>query len=517
MLRFGKRGVGLAGALTLLWGCSGLGGPLVSPQEGGPQWHEISSTHFVMNTDVSTSDAVEQLIEYERLYQALSFVWGVKDGGERVRLVLFDRDLDYHAFVPDKLVSGHFSAQLPGDVDGMPYLAFARGDRHDVRRTFLHEVGHRLNHQRFFALPTWLDEGLAEFASTMTVDDTEIHIGGPLDAGDFWDDDNFKTDVDAYRERHVRVPLRLAPTVKEIVTSDHETFLGGDPFVHYVAAWKLVQMLKEGTDADRHAFDAMLGDLQNGISPARAFDDHFGSRLPDLERRYHAYLIEDELVREVFRAPRTRASPPRGRVMTEGEVHLLWGKLMPRDFNPALAEEQFAKALASEPRSAEVRFARAVKYLRSQRLADARREIGLALEIAPDEPRFLLVRLACAGIVEARVDNDQGASVAFSQEDSEIVARLARVARTAPELASVAAARAKNHQPDDALTFAERAIAVDPLCSSCFRVRALLLEASGRLDDAFRDMNRAISLLPEGAPVEALLRERKRIAKARKP
>lgn len=79
----------------------------------------------------------------------------------------------------------------------------------------------------------------------------------------------------------------------------------------------------------------------------------------------------------------------------------------------------------------------------------------------------------------------------------EVVDWLARVASSATELNEVAWYHAERRNPDEAMPFAERAVRLDPLCWTCLDTYALALFEKGRLDEAMKASDRAVSVLPE--------------------
>src|SRR5579863_1309078 len=133
----------LATALAAL-GCASLRPPLTAPDQGGPPWIELTSQHFVLETDVDLPSARAVVADFEQSYAALAYVMQrpKEEATGKFELVLFDRDADFHeACGQDRTKGAYFTAQLDADVEPHPVMVM----RHELldeetRNTFLHEL-----------------------------------------------------------------------------------------------------------------------------------------------------------------------------------------------------------------------------------------------------------------------------------------------------------------------------------------------------------------------------------------
>ncbi len=115
----------LAGSLTL--GCAGLTPPLTPPERGGAPWTELTSKHFVVDTDVDAAEAGSTLAEFEGIYGAIEDVAFPSQTESRapIRVVLFGREKDYRLFGA-KDTRGYFTPQLPNDLDVVDDVAHGK-------------------------------------------------------------------------------------------------------------------------------------------------------------------------------------------------------------------------------------------------------------------------------------------------------------------------------------------------------------------------------------------------------
>ena len=234
------------------------------------------------------------------------------------------------------------------------------------------------------------------------------------------------------------------------------------------------------------------------------FLETFGADLPRLEESFHRYLTQPLASRRTvpYRAGPTAFSPVE-RAMSDAEVHLLWARLLPWGKGSAdWARRELDEALASDPRSPEVRYRRGLFFILQAQLDDAGHELEAALAARPDEPRYLLARLAWYE-VRAKATGDT--------IPVEIGYDLARTATSAAQLRGAAIQLARRDRAEEGLRLIERAVAVDPLCWRCQMTRAAMLVTAGRLGEARAAIDRTIVLLPERTAVESVFALRRKI------
>ena len=106
-------------------------------------WIELSSKHFVLDTDVDAAEAGSTLAEFEGIHSAIEDVAFPSDVEARtpIRVVLFAREKDYRPLAP-KDTAGYFMPQLPNDLDGVPTMVMWGGLVEATRTTFQHELTH---------------------------------------------------------------------------------------------------------------------------------------------------------------------------------------------------------------------------------------------------------------------------------------------------------------------------------------------------------------------------------------
>src|SRR5689334_4553931 len=155
-------------ALSLL--VVGCAGTFRSPAHGGPQWVELSSEHFVVESDLDVDIATQTLQALEAFREALETIAFPSESQPigRTRLVIFRR-VDEYVEIGPQGSDGYFTPR--GNLLDPEPRAVLYAESHTFGRNIQHELVHRYVAFHFPAAPIWLNEGLAEFYSTLALKD----------------------------------------------------------------------------------------------------------------------------------------------------------------------------------------------------------------------------------------------------------------------------------------------------------------------------------------------------------
>jgi tetratricopeptide (TPR) repeat protein len=476
MLRLSFRALATLFGLVASTGCASLP-PLIGPDGGGRPWHELSTEHLVLATDLNVDEASKRAIEFEHLYAGLRRARGANDLHRPILIVFFTDPEEFHQFAPERQ-AGFATLRPPGDFDGPAESVFSSVGQ-TIQHLFLHELGHQLNHERFFSLPTWLDEGLAEYSATLEVeDDGHVLIGGEPESTEF-----FGRLVSGNRRG---LDLDQVFTIRQIIAADHDNFASPAARYLYPQSEVLVQMLMAGPyKPDSQAFARMLSAMEKGSSGGREFDTEFEGNIDALEQRYKLYLGDHDrtATRFIFRDSITQG--PGLRTMSPAEVHILFGEMVPdATLGSGIAEKQLDKALALEPSSAEALYARASLFVRTHKLPEAEEKIDLALEKSPDDPRFLALRSYIRRSTLSAPNAGAEQHAQWAKEAPPELEHLERVARTAHQMMEIAAVLHGERDPTEASVYADRAVTIDSSCTGCWMVKAASAIETGHFLEA---------------------------------
>jgi tetratricopeptide (TPR) repeat protein len=499
--------------LASLTACVLFRPPLQSPEEGGDLWNQLTTAHFVLYTDLSIAQAQSRIAQFETLRSALEDVSFPPSGQpeRRAAVVLFRHSSDYEALAPNGtdavfydrlpldlereptlLVSGGFMAGTP-PRDVMPPLLSrcpstssmspscwsSRGSIGqtplDPQRRFVHEMVHDLMHRAFGDTPLWLNEGLAQYFSTIRIEGDQIVLGDPV-------------------PQDTAVPASVLPTVSEITHGDRSQFWPRDfdtatSARYYAGAWVLVHMLRNGPQRYRERFNVLAGALNEGKTADLAWRLAMaGLDEETLQGDFVAYA-KTSVWRLVEKRATAHAWPPAAtRSMRPAEVHLLWARIAPPDAaGRAFAGEQINKVDRLEPDWADVAYARGCLATALEHPSEASAAFRKAVTLSPDDPRYLF------GLARSLSTEPLAANNGDSPELSRTYDRLAATATSPEQVALVASFLVATAHPEDALQRAEQAVRADRRCAPCAGALAKILAARGDMAGAIAVIERALS------------------------
>jgi len=477
-------------------GCGGELAPPKTPARGGPPWYEIVTAHFVIRTDMDEAKARWTAQEFERVYADLVAAAFPPDPRmARLPIIVLRDEREFLTYWPQKL--GFYMDRLPGDIerDPMVVLAGAEYQMNDpyVLESLVHELTHRFVHFTFGPVPTWLDEGLASYFSTMRFEGDELFLG----------------DV----PRGYTVAAEIMPTVAQLRAADRATFYASgvrNPDersrivnLYYHAAWALVHFLSNGPDERRAQFRRFLVAMKQGDSAAAAWSRVFGATSEEeLQAEFAAYQRATSWDRIVYRRHGGTTATIEGmHPLASVDIDLLWVRLFGgREDRRTLTDALIADAVALDPQSTDVAYVRGCIALVRDRPEEAIARFDEALANEPANPRFLF-GVARSGVAVWRKTRD--GKVLGRVID--VFRRLAATATTPDELAAAAEQLAVNHRPDDAIRLADRAVSLDPTSYIAHASRAVVHFYAGRAAAAVADQTRAIALVPESVDPKYLL------------
>ena len=299
-------------------------------------WKRIRSDHFTAVGNTSEAQLRTALGELERFRSALtSAIPGLRiESPVPTVLVLFKDLRSMTPFNPrderDRPrgnVAGYFS-RLP-DVNRM--VSSVQRERADTFSVIFHEYTHYVINRSGRPLPTWVNEGLAEFYSTFrTTGPATGLLGG----------------VPRWRARTLRSGEPLL-SFDELFTAEGtaRTFRNGVKLQRFYAqSWALVHYTMVGKRAGQLA--VYLAALEKGLAPPDAFREAFDVSFDALHAEMRAYLRQLRLPAIGVSFPeRVAADTNPVERLTEVEVLQLQAELLLQHNAPGEAEPLVREAL----------------------------------------------------------------------------------------------------------------------------------------------------------------------------
>ena len=511
------RGALLAACIGMLaTGCA----PARCPQAGGPAWRELATPHFRVKTDLDESAAREAVNGFETEYaQLVSAAFRGIDTTRPFDVVLLRSEDEFHEWV-SPIFAGSYMSQFPLDIERSPTITlFAGGDADAqavARVTFLHELTHRFIARAFLPVPTWLNEGLAEYYSSMSVVDGRVTFG------------------DMPLTMRLVTPDRPVPA-KELLEDDPAHFYAkedrGDSgrerrTGNYASAWALVHFLKNGPDRYSRRFSAFLHLLRAPpretaeVAWSKAFGDVPEAEFEDAFRDY----VELPSWKTYSHVLASLATPPAPalRSMTDAEVHVVRARLLSWDHSPRRIAEELELLRAHAETPTEAQYWIGALDLMTKHPTAAHDHFATALAASPGDARLdyadviATKEMLAASLSLAKVEQAKLHTRAVALLES-----LTKSASRVEELAMAAEFLARTDWLEPAQQLADRAVNDDPDSAVAHGVSAHVAFRRGRLEDAVLEQTRAIELAGSGGvklePVLAEYRTARDRARASAP
>jgi tetratricopeptide (TPR) repeat protein len=508
-----KSGIWLACAGLLAVSC--IQGGARSGLYSSGTWEELRSKHFVLVSDLGDSDASHVLAGFEETYDLLGeVVFGVGVVPSfTTNVVIFDSHTDLNQFIGDGF-GGVYLPSLPNDAEPSPTLLASGTLSPFARLLFAHELTHRFNHVALGPTPTWLNEGLADYYSTIRAGDHAAPITGEIDPRYMCTPDGLG-DLECYQ--YEKMPGRQLPSASEVMALEWSEFYGTDDTSasgsstweqkqkrgkNYSVAWLLVHMLMHSDKPYAEQFRRTLASPSSGqkgerlakvltqVAPAeidRDFHEYLGRRIP--WRQHHAPLPEPPSNLERLTMDEARVS------LWLARLDAFNGKFGSRAHERLNVASQ--RSTFGLDRAAASFWQGRYSQLHEHDPQSAARYYHRALEQDPGNPEYLY------GLLDLYWSPSSGLSwieATRSVNVGRTIDALAKTARSPRQLNAVAAYQLFAHDLQGALRSSEQACHVGFDCWPCFHNRAAALFASGQASEALAAEREALNRLPEGAP-----------------
>ncbi|HMD48040.1 MAG TPA: tetratricopeptide repeat protein, partial [Bryobacteraceae bacterium] len=188
-----------------------------------PQWRLARSDHFEVYAQASGERAAAILEHFEQLRAFFVQQGGWKVAGPLpVRVIVFASADEYQPYRLRTNADAYYVGS--GDRD---YIVMAGADTRGLGIA-AHEYAHLILRASDLQLPPWLKEGLAEYYTTLRMDDRGVELGGPLPGR-----------VETLR-KHAWMPLTDLMAISDASLQSQER---ATTDLFYGESWALVEML----------------------------------------------------------------------------------------------------------------------------------------------------------------------------------------------------------------------------------------------------------------------------------
>jgi hypothetical protein len=221
-----------------------------APAAEPSQWLEIHSTHFTVITDAGEKKGKEVALRFEQMRA----VFGVLLTKERLNqsvpltILAFRNDKNYYQSAPLRQgqpinVPGFL---VPGDDQDFIVLNLFE---EEPWRAVAHDFAHMLLNYNYPAVPGWFDEGMAEYFSSIRLDDKKYEIGSDPELQSLYTEDLLQNQKEAHDLPKSLTELLGAQVwlaVPDLLTMKHDTSSfteGTHHTLFYAQSWITVHYL----------------------------------------------------------------------------------------------------------------------------------------------------------------------------------------------------------------------------------------------------------------------------------
>jgi hypothetical protein len=309
MRRLTRACAGLAVLAVLLW--TTVGTPAAT------RWTRLRTAHFEIAGDVGERQLKQVGFRFEQFRETFARLFpGMREAPAPVVIVVFGSKRAYQPYMPlfngkRVDVGGYFLARP--DVN---YITLTLDGGDDAYRVVFHEYTHLLVNSSVQDVPTWFNEGLAEYYSTFEASS-----------------DGRNATIGRIVTNHVLQLREQFIPLGELLAVEHDSPLyneGDRRSIFYAESWALTHYLLVGRDERRPQLAKYLALYSAGTPGDQAFREAFQADISTIERELRNYVGQSiyQSMRYNLRDPVEVDRATRTEPMTEADGTALLGDIL---------------------------------------------------------------------------------------------------------------------------------------------------------------------------------------------
>jgi tetratricopeptide (TPR) repeat protein len=373
-------------------------------------WTEVKSPHFTVLGDGPDEQARSIALSFEQARAIFTeALQGMRTETEAPTVIFATRDPGsmravLGAPLPSKWTGTTLGlAGLYMRGEETDYSIVEMGERH-TQVVATHEYIHKLLHLNFTRLPTWLDEGLAEFFAYSNSDGHRVILGIKSERMDYLYlyggfDPPEMVMKGSYRSEYYRNPYKVQ--------------------IFYTESWALVHYMILGPNMEGGAkLNKFLNVLQQGVEEKKAFQQVFGD-MNSFSDGFNKYMSQKSLPAAAFQASIDVSKMPlsvRKLSVPEARIYLAALDLRRHDYDSA--NKRLASALQDAPKNWFGHEQIAFLNFSQGKVDDAIKEWNAALELNPKDYLALYYK----GLVQYRLSRNASSAAEFKKTLDDVLA-----------------------------------------------------------------------------------------------
>lgn len=355
---------------------------LAVPLAAERRWLKATSPHFELFTTAGERRAKETIQYFEQIRSLFTRFSRAAPPSMPMRLVLFSSEKEYAPYRVSEAAAAYFA---PGHDRDYIVLQAAGDQSH---RVAAHEYVHALVRDQ--KLPLWLNEGLAEFYSTLRSSGSKVYIG------------------EIPPDRFATLQLGQWLELERLTAVDHDSPEYNERRrvgIFYAESWALVHMLVLD-ERYRQRFPDFVAALDGGATHEEAFLKAYEKRPWEMWMALKEYLGQTRFNVGIFEGKLDKdADEPVLAEGTELETGLVLAELLGQTRRTAEASEAYAKLASANPDVAGIEEAQGYLCRTAGDSEAAQRHFARAVELGSGNARMyvdyaVMLRRGGAGAAE---------------------------------------------------------------------------------------------------------------------
>ena len=356
----------------------------MTPASAAAEWRSLRSEHFQLIGNASARELRDVALRFEQFRDIVTRLDSnqpiEKDDGSLVTILVFRDTKSFEPFMPrvdDRRLpaAGMFVAGPDAT-----YIAVRLNNADESFREVFHEYSHLLLRRAFPDAPLWLDEGLAEYYSTLRITGSRSALlGYPILAH-----------VSLLR-RGVMPLARLFATTRD---SQDYTDAATGRLLFYAQSWALVHHAFHSLPRRQDAIVALARRLAAGGDVAESLRLTYNTSLVDLEHQLQTYVSQNtyKVMSYAFREELITRLTGDAVVIRDAEADAWLGDLLVQMGRVEEGQQRLENAVRQQPDLGRAHAALALLLTRQNRNVEAKEHIWQAQTFGGPEVERLLAR-----------------------------------------------------------------------------------------------------------------------------
>ena len=328
-------------------------------------WTSVHTKNFLLIGNTSEKEIKQVGAKLEQFREVFSLLFPRMNFNSPVAttVIVFKSDSSFRPFKPNSNVAGYF--QSGTDVNYIALTTEKHGEQ-DPFNVIFHEYTHLLVNNTVGNVPTWFNEGLAEYYSTFSItDDQKLVLGSPI-----------ASHVFLLRENKM-LPLKTLFQVDQHSPYYNER---DKQSIFYAESWALMHYLIHGKNGGRMVQMDEFVNLTNANVPMeQAFQKAFQMTPENMEKELRDYIKRDSypVINGHFKSKLDFDKETQSAPLSEAESQAYLGDLLLHS-NRTDAESYLQKALELDPNLAMAQASMGMLRMREGKFEEARQNLERA-------------------------------------------------------------------------------------------------------------------------------------------